>query len=359
MLNTMLYTSIEKTTSKLKDQLLSQWNEILNLKDEEMDNNTMRSINKQSLEFESLIELLIVSFNQSHRHLTLQWVKNQSCLKNDKLSLMKDGTDDDETTTPTAEKEYGRILGYVNWIHGYKQQLRESVLYIQDTKLNTIDKLRDDTIESNLQPIESQKDTGTYQIQNRQNSARDQLLNKTQQLTNNLIKSNTFLQSSILQSDLNLDDLKQQTHSLTQVQDKYSQFEVIFNKTNNLVKSLEKASNQEKRDVYFALGFLCVAISWVIWRRIFKGPTKLFFWILFRFFRGILVSAGVVKRIAGSTTTSTGTGIITESVISASILATEIASNLVSSETSIVIDNISIEQAVNDAMDRIISHDEL
>lgn len=343
---------MDEKLSNLKDQLWSHWNDLTSLNDKEIDDETVGLISKQTLEFESLIELLVVSFNQSHRYLTLQWVKNQSFLQNDKLSLMKDGTDDDLKEIHDIEHEYSRILGYINWIHGYKRQLRERILYIQETKLNTIDKLRDDTIESNLQTITTQPDTGSYQLKNKQTSTRDQLLNKTQQLTNNLIKSNTFLQSSILQSDLNLDDLKQQTHSLTQVQDKYSQFEVIFNKTNNLVKSLEKASNQEKRDVYISLGFLCIAISWVIWRRIFKGPTKLFFWILFKFFKGILVSAGLVKRMTGGST-------LTDNVISASLVATEIATTLLSSETNTATSDPAIEQAVDEAMNRIISHDEL
>ncbi|CAL9738086.1 protein transport protein Sec20p [Monosporozyma servazzii] len=355
MSNTLLYTSIDETISKLKDQLWSQWNDLSGLNDEEVDDEMVSLISKHTSEFESLIELLVVSFNQSHRYFTLRWVKNLSSSKNDKLSLMKDGTDEDVEDSSAIEHEYSRILGYINWIHGYKRQLRESVLYIQETKLNTIDKLRDDTIESNLQTVATtQPDTGTYQLKNKQTSTRDQLLNKTQMLTNNLIKSNTFLQSSILQSDLNLDDLKQQTHSLTQVQDKYSQFEAIFNKTNNLVKSLEKASNQEKRDVYIALGFLCMAISWVVWRRIFKGPTKLFLWILFKFFKGILVSAGLVKRMTGGGSTTS------DNIISGSVVVTEIASTLLSSHTTATAtEDSAIEQAVNDAMDRIISHDEL
>lgn len=336
------------TVPLLKNKLWSQLDELLNgeeTRNDPTDTDLIAQINTGILEYESTIEMELTSFNQCHRDLTLSWERAVDRNRPDKLTLLS--SSNDQTIDTTLSHEYSEILSNINWIQGFRAQLRKSTISHHDHKLDTIDKLRDDTIESHIHNEKTSDDTHTYKMTNRHSTARDQLLNKTQQVTSNLIKSNTLLQSTILQSDLNLDDLKQQTHSLAQVQDKYSQFEVVFDKTSKLVKSLEKASNQEKRDVYLSLGFLLLAVSWVIWRRIFKGPTKLFLWILFKFFKGILASCGLVK----STLSSSNSGVTTPE---SSIISTTISTTI-----SSLTDNTAISQAVEDAMERIMSHDEL
>lgn len=367
--NNTFYSSIEEELSNLKDQLWSQWDQLLDNKqnsdNNEIDNETLCLINKDVLTFESLIETLIVAFNQSNNSsLTLSWVRSQSFRNNDKLSLVKDGLnsndvmvyDDDIMNSNNfnrlnLEDSYFDILSHINWLHGYRLQLNETILLINEGKLNRINRIRNETIEPNPMdddPHYKNSQEPEYVLDTKEQSTRDKLLNKTQQLTNSLIKSNTLLQSSILQSDLNLDDLKQQTQSLNQIQDKYSQLETIFNKTNELVKSLEMASNQEKRDVYISLGVLALAISWVIWRRIFKGPTKLFLWLLFKFFKGILVSIGVVQRITiNNSNSNNNIPTISNTITTGSSITT--ATDITA----------SLEQAVDDAFSRILLHDEL
>lgn len=364
--NNAFYLSVEEELVSLKDQLWSQWDQLITNDNKnndtdttnEIDNETLSLINKNIMTFESLIENIIVAFNQSNSYsLTLSWERSPSFKKYDKLSLIKNSLNSNDTviydrdidsnnSNPlNLEDSYFTILSYINWLHGYKLQLKQTILLIHDGNLDQIPKLRDDTIRS--QTVDDQYvEESEYQLESKEQPTRDQLLNKTQQLTNSLIKSNTLLQSSILQSDLNLDDLKQQTQSLNQIQDKYSQLEIIFNKTNSLVKSLETASNQEKRDVYISLGFLALVISWVIWRRILKVPTKLFLWLLFKFFKGVLVSIGVVQKIAiKDNIPRISNTIAAESTITISTTATDITA--------------SLEQAVDDAISRILLHDEL
>lgn len=351
MANGEFYNAIEAKLDHLKEALWTQWDQLIGGQDNDADWDHSRA-SKQILEYESLVECMIVGFNQSNGNFSLTWVKSQSHLHNDKLSLVRQYKGS-EQPYETGKEElpviYGTILGHINWIHGFRQELRSRLLSIQDNKLEMINKLRDDMIASHTQPasLSASANTKSYKIENTHTRARDQLLNKSQQLTNNLIKSNTLLQSSVLQSDLNLDDLKQQTHGLTQLQDKYSQLELVFDKTNNLVKTLQVASNQEKRDVYLSLGLLCLAISWVMWRRIFKGPTKLFLWILFKFFKGILITTGLVKK--GISTTPNEQSIISPNAITSSVIATTTSSYIT-----------AIEQVVDEAMDRILfNHDEL
>lgn len=45
-----------------------------------------------------------------------------------------------------------------------------------------------------------------------------------------------------------------------------------------------------------SLGFLVLCISWVIWKRLIRGPLKLVLWIWFSFFKKILFTTGVVSR---------------------------------------------------------------
>lgn len=371
--NNTFYSSIEEELVNLKGQLWSQWDQLIGNGNKgnndasianEVDNETLFLINKNVLAFESLIETLIVAFNQSNiSSLTLSWERSPSFKKYDTLSLTKNGLspsdtmvsgsrdiDSNNSNPPSLEDSYFKILSHINWLHGYKLQLKQTILSIRDGNLDQLTELTHNSVESSPLPLSLPQKPEYYTESNKQ-LTRDQLLNKTQQLTNNLIKSNTLLQSSILQSDLNLDDLKQQTQSLNQIQDKYSQLEVVFNKTNRLVKSLETASNQEKRDVYISLGFLALAISWVVWRRIFKGPTKLFLWLLFKFFKGILVSVGVVQKITSKDNILTVPNAITDAIMTTGASLT--VSNTATDITA------SLEQAVDDAINRILLHDEL
>lgn len=153
-----------------------------------------------------------------------------------------------------------------------------------------------------------------------------------------------------------MDELRAQTNSLTQIDDKYTQFETVFKKTADLVKVLENASHQEKRDVYLSLGFLLCCISWVLWRRIFKLPVKLGLWLLFKFFKGILVTLGLVKSYAGSSSSLQAPSL----VLNAPILATTTTSSATSVEPFASVSAVSsIQRAVDEAVDRIVSHDEL
>ncbi|KAK5773611.1 Sec20p PWA37_002442 [Arxiozyma heterogenica] len=383
--NNTFYSSIEEELVNLKGQLWSQWDQLIGNSNKgnndvsivnEVDNETLSLINKNTLTFESLIETLIVAFNQSNiSSLTLSWERSPSFKKYDKLSLTKNGLspsdtmisglrdiDSNNSNPLSLEDSYFKILSHINWLHGYKLQLKQTILSIRDGNLDQLTKLTHNSVESPPLPLSllrpspsslssSSPQKPEYYTESNKQSTRDQLLNKTQQLTNNLIKSNTLLQSSILQSDLNLDNLKQQTQSLNQIQDKYSQLETVFNKTNRLVKSLETASNQEKRDVYISLGFLALVISWVVWRRIFKGPTKLFLWLLFKFFKGILVSVGVVQKFTSKDNILTVPNAITDAIMTT-------GASLTNSNTATDI-TASLEQAVDDAINRILLHDEL
>ncbi|KAL3228530.1 Protein transport protein SEC20 [Nakaseomyces bracarensis] len=230
-----------------------------------------------------------------------------------------------------------------DWLYEFRRDTVGKVLSRHARRAVVEDELRDQEIERHIGaptlPTEQASSLGDERDAGL--AGKDKLLNKTKRLTQGLSRGTQLLQSGILQSDLNLDELKQQTRSLQQVDDKYEQFESIFTRTNQLVKTLEKASNQEKRDVYLSLGFLCFAIGWVIWRRILIIPCKLALWVLFRFFKTILMTVGFVSRQLPSSNTT--------AIASVNTIATAIANNSFTESVGI---------AVSEAVDRIAAMDD-
>ena len=334
----------------LKFKMLDQLNKLNNSNTEVNDDitfdNTTEEIDSRSvseectkliLQFESVLKVAIVAINQSNKHIKLTYIQSQSLDNMDTLKISGSNLDKCKPQLIQAVKE---LIVLTNWNYEFKQKLKQRIQNDHYEKLNQIDELRNDAIlkHSQLRTKETVKDTKTIDIQ--ATSTKSQLLSQTKKLSNNLIKGNQILQSSILQSNLNLDELRQQTNSLQTVDDKYDQFQSIVSKTSTLVKSLEKASNQEKRDVYLALFFLIACISWVIWRRILKLPVKLFLWVCFKFFKSILVAIGMVQT----------------SVKGSSITPPDMISNnsLMATATE------SLENIVDEAMERILDdHDEL
>ncbi|SMN19531.1 similar to Saccharomyces cerevisiae YDR498C SEC20 Membrane glycoprotein v-SNARE involved in retrograde transport from the Golgi to the ER [Maudiozyma saulgeensis] len=330
---------LEKLKFKMLDELNKLGEDSLTSNTSENDSKDIcMECTKFVMQFESTLRCATVAINQSNKAIKLTYVQSQSLDTMDTLKV-EGKLQECKNETATAIQD---IIMLTNWNYEYKEKMRKMAKANYYHQLNQVDQLRNDAIDTHTKSTmstEQSHDTRTVDIQG--TSTKVQLLSQTKKLSNNLIKGNQILQSSILQSSLNLDELKQQTSSLQTVDDKYDQFQLIVNKTSSLVKSLEKASNQEKRDVYLALFFLIACVSWVIWRRILKMPVKLFIWVCFKFFKSILVTIGLVQSTI-STTTMKGNTITTTS------------SSVIKEATQ------SLEQIVDEAMDRILSsHDEL
>lgn len=124
----------------------------------------------------------------------------------------------------------------------------------------------------------------------------DKLKSKNKQITNSLIRSNQILKSTVLQTDLNLEEIYIQGNMLTELNDKFDILDTLLTQSSKIMKLIEKNGSKEKRRVYMSLGFLVLCISWVIWKRLIRGPLKLVLWIWFSFFKKILFTTGVVSR---------------------------------------------------------------
>lgn len=125
---------------------------------------------------------------------------------------------------------------------------------------------------------------------------KDRLKDKNEMITKSLIRSNQVLKSSVLQTELNLEEIYIQGNLLTDLNDKFDILDTLLSQSSKIMKVIEKNGSKEKTRVYYSLGFLIVCISWVVWKRLIRGPVKLLIWIWFNFFKRILYMAGFLKR---------------------------------------------------------------
>ena len=332
-------------------------------------------------QFESVLNSAIVSVNQEFKPLRIVWERLNTLDKPDQLRIV--GNDIYRQGTSDFLYSYDKLLQLLDWFYQFKLSLRACLLKVHEFKYTKIDRYRDEAIEmhsidlktsSSTSSLHKHGTTGTTDLASMSKSAmtKSTLLTQTKKLTNKLARSNQMLQSGILQSELNLDELRQQTKTLEVVSDRYSQFQVVFDKTSELVKTLEKASNKEKRDVYLSLGFLVACISWVIWRRILKLPVKMVLWLCFKFFRGILVAIGLVRRSQHSSDTVTGemstilVGAASYSpaatTVSAIIDTVIVASTILGSNSTTTTTTATFESLnalVSSVIERALDHDEL
>ena len=124
----------------------------------------------------------------------------------------------------------------------------------------------------------------------------DKLKSKNKQITTSLIRSNQILKSTVLQTDLNLEEIYIQGNMLTELNDKFDVLDTLLTQSSKIMKLIEKNGSKEKRRVYMSFGFLILCISWVLWKRLIRGPLKLVLWLWFNFFKKILYTTGVVGR---------------------------------------------------------------
>ncbi|KAF8001123.1 hypothetical protein HF325_004912 [Metschnikowia pulcherrima] len=110
----------------------------------------------------------------------------------------------------------------------------------------------------------------------------EQILTQNKNITSSLQQSKQLMAMSVMQTELNIDTLDQQSKDLTQLNDKL--LDMDRNKLSNFI---EKQDKHDKRRIYAAIGFLLLCSAWVLWRRVLKLPAKILLWTFFKMF-GIL-----------------------------------------------------------------------
>lgn len=111
-------------------------------------------------------------------------------------------------------------------------------------------------------------------------TAQERLLKQNTQLSGKLQNVNAMMRSTLLAGEINLSELEISTSTLSRLADHYSLFGDVLNRTNVLVKTINKASKSERAMIYRSLYFFMAVCAWILWRRIFKRPILLVLWLL-------------------------------------------------------------------------------
>lgn len=156
-------------------------------------------------------------------------------------------------------------------------------------------------------------------------SNQERLLRQNTKLTDKLQNVNALIKSTLLAGEINISELDISTNSISNLGESYAFFGDVLNKTNGLVKSINKASKSERAIIYRSLYFFISVCCWILWRRIFKRPVLLVLWLILSplkmLFRSSssgdveINSTNVVSSLISqtvSTTLETATDIITE-----------------------------------------------
>ena len=125
-------------------------------------------------------------------------------------------------------------------------------------------------------------------------SINQQIVSQNKQITKSLQASRQLLSAGILQSELNIDNIDQQTKDLYKLNEGFIQFNDLLNRSKKIVKFIEKQDKADRQRIYLSMGFFILCCSWVVYRRILRRPLKIFLW---SFFKILIFSTGCLEVV--------------------------------------------------------------
>lgn len=180
---------------------------------------------------------------------------------------------------------------------GLKAQLRESQLKSSENEDELVHRKRvDKYVKPVLEKLERNKSSKDLReelfagrSENDQKAAndstvKDQILIHNKSITNSLQLTRQLMSTSIMQTELNIDSIDQQSKDLSQLNNKLLDLNVILKRSKQIVRFIEKQGKKDKQRIYLSIGFLLLCCAWVIWRRILKLPVKIMLWTFFKLF---------------------------------------------------------------------------
>lgn len=112
-----------------------------------------------------------------------------------------------------------------------------------------------------------------------------QILSKNKQITSTLQATKQLMSGSIVQTELNIESVEQQTKDMGELNEQLFKLSDILKKSSQIVKFIEKQDKGDKRRIFLSIYFFTACCMWVIWRRILKAPVKFLLWSFFKIFR--------------------------------------------------------------------------
>ncbi|OBA19620.1 Sec20-domain-containing protein, partial [Metschnikowia bicuspidata var. bicuspidata NRRL YB-4993] len=115
-------------------------------------------------------------------------------------------------------------------------------------------------------------------------SVDEQILTQNKNISSSLQHSKQLMTMLVMQTELNIDTLDQQSKDLMQLNDKLIDMETVLTKSREIIKFIERQDKHDKRRIYAAILFLLLCSAWVLWRRVLKVPVKMLVWTLLKMF---------------------------------------------------------------------------
>ncbi|ABN66403.2 predicted protein [Scheffersomyces stipitis CBS 6054] len=167
----------------------------------------------------------------------------------------------------------------------------------------------------------------------KETSVNEQILKSNKSITTSLQTSRQLLSTSVLQSELNIDSLDQQTKDLRRLNEDFLKFNDLLARSRQIVKFIEKQDKSDRRRIYLSIGFFLLCCSWVVYKRILRTPLRLLLWSFFKIFRifnWLFVSSDSLEKMG------------TEEILTA-IMASSISTESIESIGTVIESSVTLE----------------
>lgn len=227
-------------------------------------------------------KLTILSGKLKRKDVDNKW-KAIKELYGDKLMHMRNQLRQTQVQSYEAEEELA-----------HKQRLERYGGLEEEEKEKSVVELREKLFGSRSQEQEKEKEDQEKTIE-------DQILEHNKSISTSLQSTRQLMTTSIIQTELNIDSLDQQTKDLSGLDNMLVTMNDTLKKSRNIVKFIEKQDRSDKNRIYMSMGFFLICCMWILWRRVLKVPVKILMWSLLKIFRiclwmfpGNIVSEGPV-----------------------------------------------------------------
>lgn len=127
--------------------------------------------------------------------------------------------------------------------------------------------------------------TQEQEKEHQEKTIEDQILEHNKSISTSLQSTRQLMTTSIIQTELNIDSLDQQTKDLSGLDNMLVTLNDTLKKSRNIVKFIEKQDRSDKNRIYMSMGFFLICCMWILWRRVLKVPVKILMWSLLKIFR--------------------------------------------------------------------------
>lgn len=124
----------------------------------------------------------------------------------------------------------------------------------------------------------------------------DKILQQNKNITAKLQQSKQLMEMTVMQTELNIDSLDQQSQDMSRLNSKVMDMGTLLARLRQIVRFIEQQDKGAKRRIYMSICFLVACAAWVLWRRVLRLPVRLVFWAVLKSMGVLGWAAALSKR---------------------------------------------------------------